>query len=222
MLKIIIGNKAYSSWSQRGWLAIKQSGLPFEEVVVPIYDDAWDARRKQDDLRPSGGKVPILWDGATPVWDSLAILTYLDTLSGGTRFWPAAPAAKALAFSMVAEMHAGFMALRRQHPFNLRHVYPAAPLDPDVAQDIARLTDLWHDARTRFGGAGPFLFGAFGAADIMFAPVITRLVTYSLPVPEAARPYMDAVLAHPFMRQWAEAAAAETWVIDRFERPLQA
>ena len=218
MIKLIIGNKVYSSWSQRGWLAAKQSGLAFEEVVVPIYDDAWPERRMQADLRPSGGKVPMLWHDDTPIWDSLAIIQYLDALSGGDKFWPQATMARAFALSMAAEMHSSFMALRRQHPFNLRRVYAPAPVDPDVAQDIARLTELWTMARSRFGADGDFLFGAFGAADIMFAPVVTRLVTYSLPVPDEARAYMDAILAHPFMTQWADEAAREPWVIDRFER----
>jgi glutathione S-transferase len=218
MIKLIIGNKVYSSWSQRGWLAAKQSGLAFEEVVVPIYDDAWPERRMQADLRPSGGKVPMLWHDDTPIWDSLAIIQYLDALSGGDKFWPQATMARAFALSMAAEMHSSFMALRRQHPFNLRRVYAPAPVDPDVVQDIARLTELWTMARLRFGADGDFLFGAFGAADIMFAPVVTRLVTYSLPVPDEARAYMDAILAHPFMTQWADEAAREPWVIDRFER----
>lgn len=222
MIKLIIGNKVYSSWSQRGWLAAKQSGLAFEEVVVPIYDDAWPERRMQADLRPSGGKVPMLWHDDTPIWDSLAIIQYLDALSGGDKFWPQATMARAFALSMAAEMHSSFMALRRQHPFNLRRVYAPAPVDPDVAQDIARLTELWTMARSRFGADGAFLFGAFGAADIMFAPVVTRLVTYSLPVPDEARAYMDAILAHPFMTQWADEAAREPWVIDRFERDLPA
>ncbi|MFM7028507.1 MAG: glutathione S-transferase family protein [Chakrabartia sp.] len=221
MLKLIIGNKVYSSWSQRGWLAVKQSGLPFEEIVVPLYDDAWAARREQPDISPSGGKVPILWDGETPVWDSLAILLHLDALSGGDKFWPADPQARALALSLVAEMHSGFMPLRRNHPFNLRHIYPAAPLDPEVEADVARLAQLWDQARTRFGQAGPYLFGDFGAADIMFAPVVTRLVTYSIPVPASARSYMGTILAHPFMQQWAAEAAQEGWVIPRFERDAE-
>lgn len=221
MLKLIIGNKVYSSWSQRGWLAVKQSGLAFEEIVVPLYDEAWAARRGQPDIRPSGGKVPILWDGETPVWDSLAILLHLDALSGGDKFWPADPQARALALSLVAEMHSGFMPLRRNHPFNLRHIYPAAPLDPEVEADVARLAQLWDQARARFGQAGPYLFGDFGAADIMFAPVVTRLVTYSIPVPASARSYMDTILAHPFMQQWAAEAAQEGWVIPRFERDAE-
>lgn len=221
MLKLIIGNKAYSSWSQRGWLAAKQSGLAFEEVVVPLYDDAWADRRSQPDIRPSGGKVPILWDGASPIWDSLAIILHLDAQSGSTKFWPTDPAARAMALSLAAEMHSGFMPLRRNHPFNLRRVYPPAPLDPEVAADVTRLADIWHQARLHYGQGGDFLFGAFGAADIMFAPVVTRLKTYSIPMPEAVQPYMDAILTHPFMVEWDEAAQAESWIIPRFERDAE-
>lgn len=127
MLKLIIGNKVYSSWSLRGWLAARQSGLPFEEVTVSLFDEAWPARKVQPDLAPSAGKVPVLWDGATAVWDSFAIIDYLDTLSGGTRFWPLEPAALGLARAMAAEMHAGYMPLRQAYGMNLRHILPAAP-----------------------------------------------------------------------------------------------
>ena len=217
MLKLIIGNKVYSSWSLRGWLAAKQSGLPFEEVVVPIYDEAWPARKAQPDLAPSQGKVPMLWDGEIPVWDSLAIIDYLDALSGGTRFWPKDKPALALARTMSAEMHAGYQPLRQACGMNMRHVLPAKDHGPEVAANVARITDLWDQARTRFGTGGDFLFGPFGAADIMFAPVVTRFVTYSIEVPAGARAYMDAILAHPFMQEWTAGAEAETWIIPHFE-----
>lgn len=217
MLKLIIGNKVYSSWSLRGWLAAKQSGLPFEEVVVPIYDEAWPARKAQPDLAPSLGKVPMLWDGDIPVWDSLAIIDYLDAISGGTRFWPKDKAALALARTMSAEMHAGYQPLRQACGMNMRHVLPAKDHGPEVAANVARITDLWDQARTRFGKDGDFLFGDFGAADIMFAPVVTRFVTYSIDVPANARTYMDAILAHPFMQEWTAGAEAETWIIPHFE-----
>ena len=218
MLTLIIGNKAYSSWSLRGWLAAKQSGLPFEEVLVPLYDDDWESRKAQPDLAPSQGKVPTLWDGDIPVWDSIAIIDYLDARSGGTRFWPRDKAALALARSMAAEMHAGYQALRQQCSMNVRRVFPVRPPSPEVAADTARIAALWRAARTRFGsGAGDYLFGAFGAADIMFAPVVTRFVTYSIPVPDDARAYMDAVLAHPFMVEWLDGAAAEPWILARYE-----
>ncbi len=217
MLKLIIGNKVYSSWSLRGWLAVKQSGLAFEEVVVPLYDEAWDARRAAPDLAPSRGKVPMLWDGDVPVWESLAIIDYLDSITGGVRFWPQDKAARALARSMAAEMHAGYAPLRSQYCTNLRLAWPPTQPDADVQADIDRIMGLWGQARTGFGAGGDFLFGAFGAADIMFAPVVTRFQSYGLPVTPLGRDYMDAVLAHPFMASWYGDAAREDWVIPRFE-----
>jgi glutathione S-transferase len=220
MLKLIIGNKAYSSWSLRGWLAAKQSGLPFEEMVVPLYDAEWDRRRSGDEFAPSSGKVPILWDGDVVVWDSLAIVEYLNEKSGGTRFWPADDAARAMARSMAAEMHSGFAALRRKHSMNVRQVFPPSRPDDDVVADLTRIMELWAQARARFGGEGQFLFGDFGAADIMYAPVVTRIVTYGLPVARFATGYMDAVLHHPFMQDWIAAAQEEEWVIEQFEKPV--
>lgn len=220
MLKLFIGNKAYSSWSLRGWLACRQSGLPFEESVVPLYDEAWDKRREGDEFAPGGGKVPILWDGDIVVWDSLAIVDYLADKVGRDRFWPAGDAARGMARSMAAEMHSSFAALRRQHSMNIRQVYPPAPIAPEVFADVARIMTLWAHARARHGGDGDFLFGAFGAADIMYAPVVTRLVTYSIPVPKFAQGYMDAVLSHPFMQDWIAGAQEEEWVIERFETPV--
>ena len=218
MLKLIIGNKAYSSWSMRGWLACKLSGLPFEEVVVPLYDQDWDKRREGDEFAPSSGKVPILWDGDVVVWDSLAIVEYLNEKSGGDKFWPTDTAARAMARSMAAEMHSGFAALRRKHSMNIRQVYEPKKPDDDVMQDIQRIMELWAQARARFGGEGEFLFGQFGAADVMFAPVVTRFVTYSLPVARFAPAYMQAVLLHPFMQDWIAAAQEEEWVLEQFEQ----
>ncbi len=222
MLKLFIGNKTYSSWSLRGWLAAKQSGLPFEEIVVPLYDADWDRRREGDEFAPSSGKVPILWDGDIVVWDSLAIVEYLNEKSGGDKFWPQDEPARAMARSMSAEMHSGFANLRRKHSMNIRQVYAPAPLDPDVEKEVARLMEVWAQARARYGGTGDFLFGEFGATDIMFAPVVTRLVTYSIPVARFAVPYMDAVLQHPFLQDWIAAAQEEEWVIKKFEGPTQA
>ena len=221
-MKLIIGNKAYSSWSLRGWLACRQSGLAFEEVVVPLYDEAWDKRREGAEFAPSSGKVPILWDGDAVVWDSLAIVDYLADKTDRALFWPAEDAPRAMARSMAAEMHSSFVALRRKHSMNIRQVYaPQAP-DADVQADLARLYELWAQARARWGTGGEFLFGDFGAADIMFAPVCTRIVTYSLPAPRFAQAYIATVLAHPFMQDWIAGAQAEDWIIEKFEQPAQA
>ena len=222
-MKLFIGNKSYSSWSLRGWLATRHARLPFEEVVVPLYDAEWDQRREGDEFAPSGGKVPILWDGDdVVVWDSLAIIDYLNDKTGGERgYWPQDLAARAMARSMAAEMHSGFAALRREHSMNIRRIYPTQDLSQDASADVARILQLWAEARARFGGAGEFLFGDWGAADMMFAPVVTRFVTYSIPVPRFAVPYMQAVISHPHMQEWIGGAQEEDWVIEKFEGPSQ-
>ncbi len=222
MLKLIIGNKAYSSWSLRGWLACKHSGLPFEEVVVPLYDADWDKRREGDEFAPSSGKVPILWDDDIVVWDSMAIIAYLDEKTGDNRFWPADPAARAMARSMAAEMHSGYSALRRKHGMNIRQIFPPKQPDDDVLADLSRIMELWAQARARFGGDGEFLFGTFGAVDMMFAPVCTRIVTYQLPIARFAPAYLEAVFNHPFMQDWIASAQEEEWVIEQFEQPTKA
>ncbi|WP_136163088.1 glutathione S-transferase family protein [Sphingomonas flavalba] len=220
MLKLIIGNKAYSSWSLRGWLAVKQSGLPFEEITVPLFDAEWDRRREGDEFAPSQGKVPILWDGDTVVWDSLAIVDWLADSVGRDRFWPKDDAARAMARSMAAEMHSSFAALRREHGMNVRRHYPPTQLTEEATADITRVVGLWAEARSRYGSGGPFLFGTFNAVDIMFAPVVTRFVTYSIPVPRFAQAYMEAVLNHPWMQEWILAAQDEPWVIEKYEHPV--
>ncbi len=217
MLKLIIGNKAYSSWSMRGWLAVKQSGLPFEEIVVPLYDAGWDQRREGDEFAPSSGKVPILWDGDAVVWDSLAIVDWLADRVGREKFWPEDDAARGMARSMAAEMHSSFAALRRECSMNIRQSFPDYTASPAVEADLARLYELWAQARARWGTGGEYLFGPFGAADIMFAPVCTRIVTYGLPLPRFAVPYLQAMFAHPFVQEWIGGAQAEDWVIEKFE-----
>ncbi|MGE4429166.1 MAG: glutathione S-transferase family protein [Sphingobium sp.] len=218
MLKIIIGNKAYSSWSLRGWLAVRQSGLPYEELVLPIYDEAWPQRRMQPDLAVSSGKVPTLWDGDVPIWDSLAIVETLNDMTGDTRFWPQDKAARALARSMAAEMHGGYVPLRKACPMNVRKVFPTGDPSEAVLENLSRIAALWTQARTRFGAGGPYLFGAFGAADIMFAPVVFRIQGYGLPIQgDIARDYREAMLAHPWMMEWVESAQAESWVLDQYE-----
>ena len=219
-MKLIIGNKAYSSWSLRGWLACKQSRLPFEEVVVPLYDADWDRRREGDEFAPSAGKVPVLWDGDDiVVWDSLAIVEYLADKVGRDRFWPADDAARAMARSMAAEMHSSFAALRRKHSMNVRQIFPAKRPDDDVLAELTRIMELWAQARARFGGDGEFLFGQFGAADIMFSPVVTRIITYQLPFARFAQGYLDAMVRHPWMQEWIAGAQEEDWVIEQYEQP---
>ena len=217
-MKLIIGNKNYSSWSLRGWLAARQSGLAFEELTVPIMGEEWD-RIKQDmgEVQPSSGKVPILWDGETVVWDSLAILEYLADKVGRERFWPRDETARGMARAMVAEMHSGYQALRRELPMNIRRRIALPGLSDQTRQDIVRILTLWAEARARHGSGGPYLFGTFGAADIFYAPVVTRFVTYGIAVPGFAQAYMQAIWEHEWMQHWNRAAEEEDWVIEQYE-----
>ena len=217
-MKLIIGNKNYSSWSLRGWLACKQSGLAFEEITVPLYGDDWEQHKKQDeDLAPSSGKVPILWDGDCVVWDSLAIIDFLADRVGRDRFWPKDETARGMARSMVAEMHSSYLPLRRQLPMNVRRRVEDVEPDKEARADIVRILGLWAEARARFGKGGPFLFGTFGAADIIYAPVVSRFITYGVPVPGFAVAYMQAVWEHAWMKAWIASAESEEWSIERFE-----
>ena len=217
MLKLIIGNRAYSSWSFRGWLACKQSGEEFEELVVPMFDAEWEERRAGDEFAPSLGKVPILWDDDCVVWDSLAIIEFLADRYGRELYWPEEDSARGMARSMSAEMHSSFATLRRELPMNVRKSYPPAELSEEVRGEIDRILQLWAQARARFGGTGDFLFGDWCAADMMYAPVVTRFVTYGVPVPNFAASYMKAVLSHPHVAEWIDKAQDEPWVIEQYE-----
>ena len=222
-MKLIIGNKNYSSWSLRGWLACKQSGLAFEEIVVPLYGDDWEAHKHdKGEVQPSAGKVPVLWDDEIVIWDSLAILEFLADRVGRDRFWPKPDDARAMARSMVAEMHSSFQALRQECPMNVRR--RAEGFEPSEAArvDIIRVLQLWAEARARFGRGGPFLFGTFSAADIFYAPVVSRFFSYGIAVPGFAAAYMQAVGEHDWLAQWVRAAGNEDWVLEQFEIPVTA
>jgi glutathione S-transferase len=209
-LTLVMGNKAYSSWSLRPWLALKQAGLAFAETVIPLRQP--DTAARIAEYSPTG-RVPCLIHGGLTVWDSLAICEYVAELAPEAGLWPADPAARAVARSVSAEMHSGFVSLRTTMPMNLRSDRKGKGMTEATAADIARIEALWADARARFGSpaGGPFLFGAFTIADAMFAPVVTRLETYGAPVSPESRAYMDAVLALPAMRDWIAAAKAEPW-----------
>jgi glutathione S-transferase len=217
LFKLIIGNRAYSSWSMRGWLAAKQSGEQFEEYVVPLFDADWDQRREGDEFAPSLGKVPILWDGDIVVWDSLAIVEFLADRYGRELYWPEDETARAVARSMSAEMHSGFGNLRRELPMNVRKSFSPKTLTQPVREEIDRILQLWAQARARFGGTGDFLFGEWCAADMMYAPVVTRFITHGVSVPNFAAMYMKAVLSHPHVAEWIDKAQDEPWVIDQYE-----
>ncbi len=217
-MKLIIGNKNYSSWSLRGWLACKQSGIGFEEETVSLYGKGWEKRKAQKDLIPSNGKVPILWDKDIVVWDSLAIIDWLAEKVGNDRFWPKDPSANAMARSLSAEMHSSFQALRSECPMNIKHHYNDFEPSEAAKQDAIRIVALWAEARSRFGGNGPYLFGTFSAADIMYAPIVSRFKTYGFVLPGFAQAYCDAILEHSWIENWYEDALAEKWILDRFER----
>jgi glutathione S-transferase len=217
LLKLIIGNRAYSSWSMRGWLACKQSGEEFEEYVVPLFGEEWEKEREGGEFAPSMGKVPILWDGDCVVWDSLAIIEFLADRVGRDKFWPGDETARGMARSMAAEMHSSFANLRRELPMNVRRTYPPIDLSDEVRGEINRILQLWAQARARFGGTGNFLFGAWSAADMMFAPVVTRFITYGVAAPPFAGLYMKSVLSHPDVSDWIDKAQDEPWVIEQYE-----
>lgn len=218
-MKLIIGNKNYSSWSMRGWLAAKQSGLHFDEITVPILGEGWEEKKQElGDVAPSHGKVPILWDGDTVVWDSLAILEFLADKVGRERFWPKDEPARGMARAMVAEMHSSFASLREEMPLNVRRRVQLQGVSDQTRADIVRILQLWAEARARHGSAGPYLFGTYGAADIFFAPVVSRFITYGIGVPGFAQSYMEAIWEHAWMQEWIAAAEDEQWVIEQYEK----
>jgi len=213
MPTLVIANKIYSSWSLRPWLLMKQLGVAFDEITIPL--DLPDTREKVLKHSPAG-KVPILIDGDVTVWESISIMEYVGEAYGAP-IWPEDRKARAMARSVAAEMHAGFTALRSACPMNLGKKYAQRDRGEAVARDVARFSDIVRDARGLFGGGGPFLFGAFSAADAMYAPLATRLDTYSVPLDAAARSYVDAILALPAFQEWRSAAMKEAWIVDADE-----
>lgn len=210
---LVIGNKNYSSWSLRPWLALKMSGLAFREERIAL-DQPDTAERIQKFSR--AGRVPILVEDGITFWDSLGIIEHIAELR--PELWPAEPAARAMARSTAAEMHSGFQALRDELPMNVRARDRKVALSPAAESDIARVKEIWRVARERHGSEGPWLFGAFTAADAMFAPVASRFATYGVPLDEPLRHYQSTVLDCPPMREWAGAAAAEIEQIRHEER----
>ena len=216
-MKLIIGNKNYSSWSLRGWLAAKQSGLSFEEITVPMFGEQWAQKKDSEEFQPSSGKVPILWDGDNVIWDSLAIMEYLADKVGRDRFWPKDEAARGMARSLVAEMHSSYASLRSEMPMNVRRRIQLDGVSEQTKAEVVRILQLWAEARARHGSSGPFLFGTFGAADIYYAPVVSRFMTYGIGVPGFAQSYMQAVWEHQWMEQWIAASEDEEWVIEQYD-----
>jgi glutathione S-transferase len=211
---IYIGNKNYSSWSLRGWLALKHTGVPFDEEVIPLDE----ANTRANILRQSpSGRVPALRHGEDVIWDSLAIGEYLAELFPAARLWPEGAQARAAARAVSAEMHSGFAALRSHLPMNMRSSFPNRGVTPEAQADINRITALWRDCRKRFGQGGEFLFGHFTLADAMYAPVVSRFRTYKIGLEDETQRYADAVWSLPAMVEWATAARHEPMVIERHE-----
>jgi glutathione S-transferase len=214
-LKLVIGNKNYSSWSMRPWLALRACDIAFDEVFIPLYTGDADKKRILGFTR--SGKVPALIDGDITVWDSLAIIEYLAERFPEKHLWPQDRAARAHARSISAEMHSGFAALRNECGMNLHRPVGAIELSADARANIARIQQIWIECRERFKASGPFLFGAFGAADAMYAPVVHRFLTYAIEIEPGARDYMATMMALPAFQEWTRAGLAETIIIDRFE-----
>lgn len=201
---LVIGNWNYSSWSMRPWIALRTFGFEFDVNRIPLYGPG----AKVEILKHSpAGKVPVLIDGTTVVWDSLAILEYLAEKKPA--LWPSDPALRARARSVAAEMHSGFSDLRQHMSMNVRKRYPGKGRTPGALADVERIQAIWSAAR------GPFLFGAFSAADAMYAPVVLRFRTYEVEVRNKA--YYEAMLALPAMKEWIAAAEREAETIPQFD-----
>ena len=206
-LRLVIGNKNYSSWSMRPWVLMRGAAVPFEEVQLWFDQNA----HAQDAERYSRtGLVPVLLVDDDPVWDSLAICEAVADLFPEKRVWPADSGARRVARAACAEMHAGFRALRNAMPMNIRAHLPGKGRVAGVQQDVDRITTLWADCRARYAGGHPFLFGEFSVADAFFAPVVMRFATYEVNLPPAAQAYADAVRNLPAVQEWIVAARAET------------
>jgi glutathione S-transferase len=213
-LIIVVGNKNYSSWSMRPWLALKKTGAPFEEVVIAL--DRPETRTEIFKHSPTG-RIPTLKDGDLVIWESLAICEYLAEKFPEAGLWPADPAARAVARAVSSEMHAGFAALRSNMPMNCRGNAPGKGRAPGVQEDVNRISAIWRDCRTRFGAGGAYLFGQFSIADAMFAPVVSRFVTYQVELDTDAKSYVNTIWADPAVSAWVESARREPWVIEKSE-----
>ncbi len=218
-LKLIIGNKNYSSWSLRPWLAMTAAGIPFEEELVLL-----DTPEFVERVRPYSPtlRVPILLDGEAVVWESIAIIEHIAERFPEAGIWPAEPVARARARAQATEMHGGFSGIRGAFPMNLWRPPAPHPVPEKAQRDLDAITAGWRTARERFGAGGDFLFGAFCAADAMYAPIATRIRTYGLPVDPVSAAYVEAIHAHPAFRAWYDAAIEETALVadDEIDWPL--
>src|SRR3977135_3735901 len=214
-LQLVIGNKNYSSWSMRPWLALRANHIAFDEVFIPLYTGDDDKKRILSFTH--SGKVPALIDGDVTIWDSLAIIEYLAERFPEAKLWPEDRARRAHARSISAEMHSGFAALRNECGMNLHRPVGPIALSDDASANIPRVPETWIEHSDRYGKFGPFLFGSFGGADAMFAPVVHRFRTYAIPVAPEVQAYMDTMMSLPALQEWTSAGLAETLVIEKFE-----
>ncbi|MGJ5673198.1 MAG: glutathione S-transferase family protein [Nostochopsis sp.] len=213
-LTLVIGNKNYSSWSLRPWLAMKQFGLEFQEISIPLYTPETASQLSQ--YSPSM-KVPVLLNGNQQVWDSLAICEYLAEEFPDLHWWPEDKTARTIARCISAEMHSSFQNLRQNMPMNCRAKLPGKGIALGVQKDIDRITTIWRDCRDKFGSDGDMLFGQFTIADAMFAPIVLRFVTYDVQLDHIAKNYVEATLAMPALQEWIKAGKAEQEIIPAFE-----
>ena len=203
---LVVGSKNYSSWSLRPWLLLRHYAVAFDEIVLPLDTPEFNERIRN---HSPTGRVPVLHDGEVRVWDSLAIVEYANERWLGGRGWPADAAARALARAISAEMHSGFAALRSELPMNCRKRVQNHPASEQAQADIAQVKAIWREMRARYGTDGPFLFGAFGIADAMYAPVALRFVSYDVALDPVERAYADTILALPAMQDWLAATLNE-------------
>ncbi len=211
-LTLVIGNKNYSSWSLRPWMAMRHLGIEFTEWLVPL--DTPEFKDAVEQFSPSG-RVPALKHGDLCVWDSLAICEYVAELTRSG--WPQDPAARAIARAVSAEMHSGFANLRMEWPMNARARNRHTLRTPGLDADIDRIDEIWNDCRSRFGAGGPWLFGEYSIADAMFAPVVLRFKTYGAQLSGTARWYLATALEDGAMQEWVKAAQNESWTLPSSE-----
>jgi glutathione S-transferase len=210
-LFLLIGNRKYSSWSLRPWIVLKQAGLTFEEKLVRLHQPDTTAKIKK--YSPSG-KVPFLKHGKVEVWESLAICEYLAEAFPKAGLWPKDKAARARARAVANEMHGGFADLRRYLPMDVNRRIDEPARAAAVKGEIDRIAEIWSQCRRKFGKGGPFLFGKFSIADGMYAPVVTRFVTYGVKLPPVAAAYVKTMINLPAMQEWIAAADKESWLIE--------
>ncbi|MGL5806883.1 MAG: glutathione S-transferase family protein [Xenococcaceae cyanobacterium] len=213
-LTLIIGNKNYSSWSLRPWIAMKQFGLDFDEIRIFLYNPEASTQIKK--YSPAG-KVPILIHNNVTIWDSLSILEYLAEEFSELNWWPKDKIARATARSISAEMHSGFLPLRHNMPMNCRAKFPGIDIKPEVKKDIDRITNIWQECREKYRSQGDLLFGKFSIADAMYAPVVLRFVSYGVPLNSICQQYLDSILELPALQEWIAAGKSETETIPEFE-----